>query len=643
MSKLTVNEIQSKNSNDTPLVVKSDINLDSGKNYKINGSTVLSSTQVHGKSLPSGNLIGHNDEQTLYSKTLAGFTLSGDVSVNAAVDIDLSLSESALSFDSINKSGILEIETTFGSEKVKMSGDLEISGDLTVSGTTTIVNSTTVTVNDKILELGKIASPSDATADGGGLTLKGTTDKTLSWINAKNAWTSSEHFDLANGKSYFINGNVALSATQVLGKTLPTGDVTGTSDSQTLTNKTISGTNNTITNIGNNSLTNSSLTLNGNSVSLGGSLTATQLVGKNLPTGDIIGSNDLQTLSSKTLSGFKLSGDITVNAAVDIDLVDNNSSALSFDTTGKAGILEIDTTNGAEKVKMSGDLEIIGNLIINGTTTTLSSTTITVTDKNIELGKIASPTNTTADGGGLTLKGATDKTFNWVNSTSAWTSSEHIDLASEKSYRINGTVVLSTTQVLGKTLPTGDIIGTSDSQTLSSKTLQGFVLSGDISINTAIDIDMPINSSAISFDSTNKSGILEIDTTNGAEKVKMSGDLEISGDLTVGSHFLRKGVSNTQTSGTINLSTSKNLIYFCNYVSGSGATVTSGSINFTNGVAGEIIYLRVKSDGIYTFGANMKFPSDIAPKPSASGKVDIYSFMCLSSTEYLGTFAFNYT
>ena len=78
------------------------------------------------------------------------------------------------------------------------------------------------------------------------------------------------------------------------------------------------------------------------------------------------------------------------------------------------------------------NLTLSGNLIVNGTTTTISSTTIEVTDKNIELGKVSTPTDTTADGGGLTLKGATDKTFNWVNSTDAWTSSEHIHLGDNK-------------------------------------------------------------------------------------------------------------------------------------------------------------------------------------------------------------------
>jgi hypothetical protein len=89
---------------------------------------------------------------------------------------------------------------------------LTLSGDLTVNGTTTTVNSTTVTVDDKNLELGSIASPTDAAADGGGITLKGTTDKTLNWVDATDAWTSSENFNLATGKVYEINGTSVLSA-----------------------------------------------------------------------------------------------------------------------------------------------------------------------------------------------------------------------------------------------------------------------------------------------------------------------------------------------------------------------------------------------------------------------------------------------
>jgi hypothetical protein len=86
-------------------------------------------------------------------------------------------------------------------------------------------------------------------------------------------------------------------------------------------------------------------------------------------------------------------------------------------------------------------LTVTGDLTVNGTTTTINSTTLTVDDKNIVLGDVETPTDTTADGGGITLKGATDKTFNWVDATDAWTSSEHMNLLTGKSYKINGTAI----------------------------------------------------------------------------------------------------------------------------------------------------------------------------------------------------------
>ena len=91
------------------------------------------------------------------------------------------------------------------------------------------------------------------------------------------------------------------------------------------------------------------------------------------------------------------------------------------------------------------NLVVSGNLTVSGTTTTVSSTTVTVADKNLELAKGAAD-DAAADGGGITIdSGDGDKTWNWVNSTDAWTSSEHIDLASSKAFYINGTSVLNST------------------------------------------------------------------------------------------------------------------------------------------------------------------------------------------------------
>jgi hypothetical protein len=90
-----------------------------------------------------------------------------------------------------------------------------IQGDLTVNGTETIINTQTLEVEDKNIIVGKVVTPSDVTADGGGITLKGTTDKTINWIDATDAWTLSEHVNIASAKEYRIDGTKALDATSL--------------------------------------------------------------------------------------------------------------------------------------------------------------------------------------------------------------------------------------------------------------------------------------------------------------------------------------------------------------------------------------------------------------------------------------------
>jgi hypothetical protein len=96
-------------------------------------------------------------------------------------------------------------------------------------------------------------------------------------------------------------------------------------------------------------------------------------------------------------------------------------------------------------VTISNNLTVSGDLIVNGNTTTLNTATLTVEDKNIVLANVGSPTDTTADGAGFTIKGATDKTLNWVDATDAWTSSEHFNIVTGKSFYIGGSAVLSNT------------------------------------------------------------------------------------------------------------------------------------------------------------------------------------------------------
>jgi hypothetical protein len=160
------------------------------------------------------------------------------------------------------------------------------------------------------------------------------------------------------------------------------------------------------------------------------------------------------------------------------------------------------TFNGTQ-LDVDGDVIITGDLTVEGTTTTIESQTLTVKDKNIELGVVASPTDVTADGGGITLKGATDKTINWLDSTDAWTLSEHVNIASAKEYRIDGTKVLDATSlgsaVVSSSLTSVGTIGTgvwngtaiatayiADSAVTSAKIADDAIVNADINASAAI-------------------------------------------------------------------------------------------------------------------------------------------------------------
>lgn len=130
---------------------------------------------------------------------------------------------------------------------------------------------------------------------------------------------------------------------------------------------------------------------------------------------------------------------------------DNETSSMQFAVaTSASGALENVLSINGGAAAASSTVVIAGNLQVDGLTTTVNSTTLRVDDKNIELAHSPSGSlgnDAAVDGGGITLMSSDGhKTFNWVDSTDAWTSSENLELASGKSLII-GSASMSETDL----------------------------------------------------------------------------------------------------------------------------------------------------------------------------------------------------
>ena len=132
-----------------------------------------------------------------------------------------------------------------------------------------------------------------------------------------------------------------------------------------------------------------------------------------------------QNIQLSTLVGSTLSPAIFVNA-----------------TSQRVGIF---TNTPSTMLDVAGNVSIQGTLTVLGATTTISTTNLVITDKVVTVGSTASPTDSTADGAGIEVPGGTTKSFTYINATPAWTSSENLNLASGKTYKINGFDVVTAT------------------------------------------------------------------------------------------------------------------------------------------------------------------------------------------------------
>jgi hypothetical protein len=101
----------------------------------------------------------------------------------------------------------------------------------------------------------------------------------------------------------------------------------------------------------------------------------------------------------------------------------SNGRAVFSHNSNWYNLLHEDTSGN---VNLGGDLTVTGSLIINGTTTTINSTTLDVDDLNITVAKGAADA-AAANGAGISVDGAS-ATFNYANSGDKWTMNKPLDV-----------------------------------------------------------------------------------------------------------------------------------------------------------------------------------------------------------------------
>ena len=301
--------------------------------------------------------------------------------------------------------------------------------------------------------------------------------------------------------------------------------------------------------------------------------------------------------------------------------------------SGNDGIMMVTGGTARLSIASNGKVTIANDLQVNGTTTTIDSTTLTVKDKNIEIAK-GNGNDAAVDGAGITIDSTDgDKTWNWVDSTDAWTSSEHIDLASGKVLKVAGTQVLSATAFTGNaaTATTAtNVTLAAESTDTSCSILFATAATGNLPPKTATSLTFNSNTGALTATSFvgNLTGNVTGNTsgTSGgltgtpnitvgdvvAASLDISGNVDIDGTLetdalTIDGATLSETIadtvgamvsSNTETGVTVTYEDSDNTLDFVIGTLNQNTTGTAGGLTGTpNITVGDVVAASLDISG----------------------------------------------
>lgn len=190
----------------------------------------------------------------------------------------------------------------------------------------------------------------------------------------------------------------------------------------------------------------------------GGNLITTGIV---FSTANITGGNIL-TGGQITATGNVSGGNILTAGAVSAA---GNVSATGFVTTGNVSGANIVTANTVNAVNMSlsGNIVVAGNATVNGTTTFINTTELTITDKTITVANGVS-TSALIDGAGIEAGSPAVSYLRYFNATKGWSTADNFGVG-------GNLIVTGNLSATGNTVLSGNATGATAANGTSSTQL----------------------------------------------------------------------------------------------------------------------------------------------------------------------------